>query len=249
MLFSKPPDPDKLNILCFPYAGGNADYYNRWSTQLDESICLHPVHLPGRGKYIQRPLISSMELLITLLIDELDTFRDCRVGFLGTSMGGWIAFQLAQQLNTSCHPVQPECLIICSAAHPDYRSHLPDLSGLDTQHAVNRLGTFNPACLNVLSNPELAEIYLPILQADLLLCRHWQFQAQPVLNCPLWAYHGTSDLIVQHDMMPACASLNSASFKLDTVEGDHFFTERAPDGFFQLLHKRIASLQQTLMTH
>ncbi|MBJ9975367.1 thioesterase [Pseudomonas sp. S75] len=246
MLFTTPPDPDKLNVLCFPYAGGNADFYNRWNPRLPDDICFHAVQLPGRGKHIELPLIGTMELLITLLMDELTLFRHCRVALLGTSMGGWIAFQLAQHLQMAGHCVQPQCLILCSTAHPDYRVHLPDLSGLDRASAIERLGIFNPGCLSVLGNPELADIFLPILRADLNLCRRWRFQARPVLSCDMLAYHGASDRIVDYAMMPAWSTLTRGVFTLDRVHGDHFFTERPEQSFLEHLKKNLTALHSPL---
>lgn len=177
MLFSKSAHPDKLNLLCFPFAGGSADFYNRWNSPALNDIVVHPIRLPGRGQLINLPLISNMPLLIDLIIDELYRFRDCRFAFLGTSMGGWLALQLAQELKRRESSLQPECLVICSTAHPAFRKHLPQIDNIDQSTAIRRLGEFNPSCLVTLKNPELASLFLPILQADFTLCRTWQFNS------------------------------------------------------------------------
>jgi surfactin synthase thioesterase subunit len=247
MLFPKQADPEKLNLLCFPYAGGNADFYNRWNRVTKNELVIHPIQLPGRGQHINLPLISSMALLTELLVNEIHHFRDCRFALLGTSMGGWLIYQLAQQLKYLNSTAEPECLIICSTAHPAFRRHLPQINDIDRNTAIKRLGEFNPSCLKTLENPELASLFLPILQSDFALCRNWQFNETLKVGCPILTFHGIRDSIVSHDMMLPWRALTSGAFRLNSVDGDHFFTENPPPGFLdQLLHLLRVTARQPL---
>lgn len=236
MLFSKSAHPGKLNLLCFPFAGGSADFYNRWSSPSLNDTVVHPIRLPGRGQLINLPLISNMPLLIDLIINELYRFRDCRFALLGTSMGGWLALQLAQELKRRESLLQPECLVICSTAHPAFRKHLPQIENIDPSTAIRRLGEFNPSCLVTLKNPELASLFLPILQADFTLCRTWQFNSNVGVNCPIWAFHAHDDHIVDYSMMLPWKNLTCGAFQMTRVDGDHFFTEHPSPAFLEQLH-------------
>ncbi|MGE7994028.1 thioesterase II family protein [Pseudomonas sp. NPDC089554] len=244
MLFSKTADREKLNLLCFPYAGGNADFYNRWNGPELEGIVVHPVQLPGRGQHINMPLVTRMALMTELLADELHHFQGCRFALLGTSMGGWLIYQLAQQLKQLGDAMEPECLVICSSAHPAFRKYLPQINDTDPNTAIKRLGEFNPACLEVLHNPELASLFLPILQADFALCRSWQFDPSLIIDCPILAFHGRQDRIVDQGMMRPWKDLTSGSFRLASVEGDHFFTEHPPVHFLGELRQLLLSTSQ-----
>ncbi|AZE87723.1 MULTISPECIES: thioesterase II family protein [Pseudomonas fluorescens group] len=239
MLITTQPSPNKLNLICFPYAGGNSNFYLRWGKQLGHDSVIHPVHLPGRGNNIKTPSLSDMDYLINILSRELTAFHDMRLAFVGTSMGGWIAYHLAQKFSRLHSPLFPECVVLCSTASPEYRVALPDLDDIDAETALSRIKNFNPACMKTLRHPELASLFLPVLQADFKLCREWKFENTPRLNCPIIAFHGEQDSLVSKEMMHNWHTLTDQSFELTHVQGDHFFSETPPAEFFAHLKKRL----------
>ncbi|MEN5151250.1 thioesterase [Pseudomonas orientalis] len=241
MLITTQPSLNKLNLICFPYAGGNSNFYIRWSKQLGNDNVIHPVHLPGRGNNIKTPSLSDIDYLVNILSRELSAFQDMRFAFVGTSMGGWIAYHLAQKLSRLHPPLFPECLVLCSTASPEYRVALPDLDDVDADTALSRIERFNPACMKTLRHPELASLFLPVLQADFKLCRDWRFEKNPRLNCPIIAFHGDQDSLVSKEMMSNWNTLTDQSFELTQVKGDHFFSETPSAEFFALLKKRLTA--------
>lgn len=247
MLFSTQPAQNKLNLICFPYAGGNSNFYTRWGSQLGPDIMIHPVHLPGRGSNIKKPSLSDMDYLVNIIIKETSLFKDTRFALVGTSMGGWIAYHLAQKLSRMHDDLIPKCLVICSTASPEYRVGLPDLHGVDATTALSRIKNFNPACMKTLQHPELALLFLPILQADFKLCRDWKFEENPRINCPILAFHGEQDGLVADNMMYRWKELTDYSFSFTQIMGDHFFSEAPPTDFFTTLKKQldtVSSLNQ-----
>jgi medium-chain acyl-[acyl-carrier-protein] hydrolase len=242
MLFNTQPAHNKLNLICFPYAGGNSNFYTRWGNQLGSNIIIHPVHLPGRGCNINKACISDMSHLVDALIKEMFLFKHTRFALVGTSMGGWIAYHLAQKLLQMNSNLKPECLVICSTASPEYRSGLPDLHGADTETALSRIKSFNPACMKTLQYPELASLFLPILQADFKLCREWRFEESPRINFPILAFHGEQDGLVSDNMMLPWKKLTDCSFSYTQIAGNHFFSEAPPADFFTTLKKQLNNL-------
>ncbi|MGF6126921.1 medium-chain acyl-[acyl-carrier-protein] hydrolase [Pseudomonas frederiksbergensis] len=239
MLFSTQPVQNKLNLICFPYAGGNSNFYTRWGRHLGPDIMIHPVHLPGRGSHIKKPSLSDMDYLVNIIIKEMSLFNGARLALVGTSMGGWIAYHLAQKLSRMNNYLMPECLVICSTASPEYRVGLPDLHGADAATALSRIKSFNPACMKTLQHPELASLFLPILQADFKLCREWKFEEIPRINCPILAFHGKQDSLVADHMMFRWKELTDYSFNFTQITGDHFFSEAPPADFFTVLKNQL----------
>lgn len=239
MLITTQPSPNKSNFICFPYAGGNSNFYMRWNKHLGHDTVIHPVNLPGRGNNIKTPSLSDMDYLVNILAKELTAFRDTRFTLVGTSMGGWIAYHLMQKLSRMNNDMRPECLVLCSTAYPEYSVALPDLDGVDINTAISRIENFNPACMRTLRHPELASLFLPILQADFKLCREWRFENIPRINCPILAFHGEQDSLISKEMMYDWHRLTDHSFELIQVQGDHFFSETPSAEFFVLLKKRL----------
>jgi len=50
---------NKINLFCFPYAGGSVSVFNRWRLYLPPSIELKPVELAGRGRRMREPLLKN----------------------------------------------------------------------------------------------------------------------------------------------------------------------------------------------
>ena len=173
MLFNLSPSSEQLNLICLPFAGGHAGFYGCWNEHLGADVMIHPAHLPGRGLNIRMPALTDMETLCSLLIQDMEIFRNMRFAWVGTSMGGWIAYQVTQQLMRQNSELVPEYLVLCSTASPEHCGCLPSLDGLSTQEALLVLERFNPAAMQVLQHPELAALFLPILRADFELCRRW----------------------------------------------------------------------------
>ncbi|XBS67983.1 alpha/beta fold hydrolase [Acerihabitans sp. KWT182] len=230
MMFQDPPDLAKLNLICLPYAGAGADFYRRWQSALP-GVKVHPACLPGRGSHIGRPAVDDMERLTDLILSQLAGFFPTRFALLGASMGGWIAFRLAQKL-CLVPGRRPASLIVCSASCPADRALIPRIQGLSDAQALAAMARFNPASSAVLRHPELASLFLPIIRADFELCINWIPDESCKLPVPIYAFRGQEDNIALDASMQRWKALTTAMFQLHTVPGDHFFIENPDLSFF-----------------
>ncbi len=234
-MFQDRPDPDKLNVICLPYAGGSADFYRRWQSRLP-GVKLHPARLPGRGAEIDRPPFVDMETLTDVMLAQMTGFFHTRFALLGTSMGGWIAFRLAQKLCQAPNR-QPASLIICSAACPADRTLIPQIKGLSDAQTLAAMARFNPASLKILRYPELAALFLPIIRADFELCLNWVPDEAYRLPIPIYGFRGQEDNIAIDASMLKWKELTTAIFRLVTVPGDHFFVEAPGPVFYNRIRE------------
>ncbi len=231
MMFHDRPDPARLNLICLPYAGASADFYRRWQTALP-GVKVHPVRLAGRGRDIGLPPIDDMERLTDLILSQLTGFFHTRFALLGTSMGGWIAFRLAQKLCVVPER-HPASLIVCSAACPADRALIPRIKGLSDAQTLAVMARFNPASLQILQHPELASLFLPIIRADFELCLNWMPEESDTLPVPIYGFRGERDNIALETSMGQWKALTTGIFRLVTVPGDHFFIENPDPDFFK----------------
>src|SRR3989337_1522600 len=94
-----------IKLFCFPYAGGSATAFNNWKRYLSPSIKLLPVELRGRGRRVHEPLyrdmIDAVEDVFNIVSPEIG---DCPYAFFGHSMGGSIAYNVAQMIQRANLP-------------------------------------------------------------------------------------------------------------------------------------------------
>jgi surfactin synthase thioesterase subunit len=79
----------------------------------------------------------------------------------------------------------------------------------------------------ILDTPELLELYLPILRADLTLLETHRYRARGPLDCPISAFSGKDDANVSREGLAAWGDHTSAAFEVRWFDGGHFYLSGA----------------------
>ena len=90
----------------------------------------------------------------------------------------------------------------------------------------------------LLGEPEILELMLPIVRADLQIVADHTYEAQRPLDCPISAFGGINDRWVGEAQLSEWAIQTTAQFTLSMFPGDHYYLNPAQDQLFA----RIASL-------
>jgi surfactin synthase thioesterase subunit len=220
----KPNRRASVRLFCFPYAGGGDSTFRSWQRNLSDTIEVCAVQLPGRGARISEPPCIQMDQLVRAAAAALAAYLDKPFALFGHSMGALIAFELTRHLRTK-YSVEPVHLFVSGRPAPQTVSEPLDLDQLDVELAAmlrRRNGTPE--------NPELIELLLPMLRADLALCSSYIYTPQPPLSFPITAFGGLDDHGVPRHSLEGWREHTTAPFVLRLFPGDHFFlnTCRAP---------------------
>ncbi|MFE2636286.1 thioesterase II family protein [Streptomyces scopuliridis] len=221
---SRPPRPAAdVRLFCFPYAGGGSSIFRSWAGHLDESVEVCPVLLPGREERFSEPPHTRVTDLVPLLADRLAGWFDKPFAFFGHSMGGEIAFALAEYL-CARGPVRPGHVFVSGCVPvpgPVQRHTLAD------PELLSEIREMNGAPAEFLNNPELIELMLPTLRADFTLAETALPDPTAVLPVPLTALAGTDDPEAGPRQAKAWSRHAGGTFELYELAGDHFFLHDA----------------------
>ena len=237
--FGKAGAQTRMRLYCFAHAGGTAAIYAPWARLLSPDIEIYAVELPGHGTRMdEEPLKDVAEMARHLLPQICEQQADRRpFAFYGHSLGAVVAYETAlalqdlassdryQYASSRQGPLLAlQHLFIGAARAPHLPRMLPALSHLDQQAFLegvrHRYGGISEA---VLAEPELLEMILPPLRADFAAYENYQHQARVLLTCPVTAFAGTRDPVVQESAVTAWADHTSGPFRLHAIPGDHFF--------------------------
>jgi medium-chain acyl-[acyl-carrier-protein] hydrolase len=213
----------KARLFCFPFAGGSAAVFAGWGEGLKPDIEVWAAQPRGRGSRFRESLHRSVREMVEDYMAVLRDLQDLPYAFYGHSLGGLLAFELARQLHHEGLALPQHLFIGASAPpvlgllHPQIH-HLPDEPFVA---AVQERYSGIPEA--VLSEPELMELFLPALKAD--FAAHETFDRSRVTRvaCPITAFAGCEDPVIQPAMMEEWSRHTDAAFRLNSIPGDHFF--------------------------
>jgi medium-chain acyl-[acyl-carrier-protein] hydrolase len=100
----------------------------------------------------------------------------------------------------------------------------------------------NAALDQLLSEPELREIFIPILRADFGAYETYVYRKEAPLDCGITAFGGLEDDRVKVGQLKAWSAQTIRGFSLQMFAGDHLFLNRE-DG--ELLRAVSSRVQQT----
>lgn len=222
---SKPNPQALLRLFCFPYAGAGSSTFRSWYGLLPAEIELYLIDIPGRDKRFKESPYYDLLPLAESLSEGLRPYLDRPFAFYGHSMGALLSFEVVRQLGNR-HSLHPMHLFVSSyqAPHlPDRQLHLRHLSNTELLAETTRLYGALPEI--VLQDPELLQVFLPIMRADLIMLETYKYEPSELLNCPISVFGGTDDRSVYEDELSAWREQTTSSFRLRMFEGDHFFIQ------------------------
>jgi medium-chain acyl-[acyl-carrier-protein] hydrolase len=157
----QPIKPSKVNLICFPFAGGGTLNYRKWRPDLIEDIGLYAINLPGRERFFNQPCLTDYQDLITSLVTLIEPLSDCPLIFFGHSFGGLTAYFTALELKKN-HHIEPSHLFISARLTPNPNN---------SQEAFKQIlvDQYQGIPQVILESPELMDLFIPIIQQDFKL--------------------------------------------------------------------------------
>ena len=225
LVIPKPNRTASLRLFCFPYAGAGSTVYRAWVDSLPKDVELVSWLFPGRESRLRTPPFVSIRPLIKALSAEIAPLLDKPFAFFGHSLGGLLAFELVRELRRQNSPL-PVHLFISSrrAAHlPDPRS---PISGLpDDEFADEIQKRYNGIPSVIQQDPELMNLFLPILKADFSVFESYEYADEPALDIPLSIYKGSQDAVITQMEVEAWQIHSSRPMSVQVFPGDHFYLQ------------------------
>jgi len=239
----------RLRLFCFPFAGGGARTFGAWVAdlppELDRDGELWAVNLPGREAGLADAKFTDLGSLIEALRPRIVPFLRAPFAFFGHSMGALIGFELARSLRAEGLE-GPAHMVVSAfrAPHlPDPREPVHDLPDADLVLRLRRLGGTPP---EVLREPELMELMLPLLRADLSICETYVHRRGEPLDCSLTVFGGAGDPEVSRKELEAWQPHFRGPFKMYILPGGHFFLQTGQALVLRILARDVSAVLRQL---
>ena len=215
------PSAPALRLVCLPHAGGSSLPFAGWQTWMPAGVLVLMAALPGRGERWREPLPHRFDDLVEDLAGRLAPRLDGPFALFGHSFGALLAFELARVLpSMGCQ--QPRLLAVAGRNGPALPAAGEPMHALPDREfaaAIRRLGG-TPG--DVLDDEDLRATFAPVVRADLRLAETYRRRPGPPLCCPVAAYAGVADPLVDVGGLAAWHGETTAGAEVSWLEGGHF---------------------------
>ena len=208
-----------MKIIAYPFAGGSSYSYAKLSREhAHEWLVLDP---PGHGSNMRQPLMHSIpEMVAALLEPTLRASAGSPYVLFGHSMGAYIALAILDRL-VELGASLPQRLVLSGAAAPHSRA-LKYHAELPRKEFLEWIANMGGISDEVLAEPQLMELFEPILRADIGAAEAYVDGSERQHNVPVRILLGQDDRIALADGM-AWADCFVTTPEVHTFAGGHFF--------------------------
>lgn len=203
------------------------------------------MQLPGRGMRWNEPSYKRLVPLAQAIGEAIVPHLDRPFAFFGHSMGATVSFELTRYLRR-WHKIEPVHLFVSGRPGPQIPE--PITYNLPDSEFIQELILLNGTPKEVLGQPEVLKLTLPVVRADFEALQTYQYTEGPPLDCPITAFGGEEDKEVGRGYLEAWRELTSSRFKLYMLPGDYFFLHSHEERLLSILSGEIGRLTKWLDT-
>ena len=242
IFFPRPNPLARLRLFCFPYGGAGASVFRRWPDGLPQFVEVSAIQLPGRENRFRETPFTEIPRLVRSLTDVLSPYLTLPYAFFGHSLGAIIAFELARQLRREKAPGLLH-LFVSGKRAPQVPHSLPPIYQLPDKEFVETIHRrYEGIPQAILQDPEVMQVFLPVLRADLSMNDTYIYAEGNPLDCPISCFGGLEDSEVTEEGLLAWRVQTHSSFSLRMIPGNHFFIQSASAHLLQALSEDLIQI-------
>lgn len=177
------------------------------------------------------------EALAEIFLDHLEL----PFAFFGHSVGALISFELARKLRERQLPT-PLHLFVSARRAPQIPKPKSPVHQLPDPAFVESVRRYSGTPQQVLQDPELRSLFLPILRADLAVDETYVYLPQAPLDCSISALGGLCDPEVNMEELEAWREQTTKKFTLFMFPGDHFFLKQYRDALLTVISQDLSPI-------
>lgn len=230
----------QVTLFCLPHAGAGLAAYRGWAGRLPAWAVPVPLHLPGRGLRRAEAALHDWPALVDGMMRDAMPHLNRPYAIFGHSMGALIGLELAHALRGAVGR-EPLWFGASGCTAPARRE--AELHWLDCPDAVvvDELRRLDGTPPELIEDPEMLALMLPILRADFHLCGTHAPPPRPALGCPLLVLGGRADEVTaERANLSEWARETQGPFGIALFDGGHFFVDGARDAVIATVADAVA---------
>lgn len=219
--------PDAPSVVCFGHAGGDPRAYLGWQRDLGPAATIRAVCVPGRGPRFREPGPTGLAELADAAAEAIRGLPDRAVCLFGHSLGGLVAFEVARRLR-DWPPLRHLVVSGCAAPSLLPTEYVVWAAGLPWAEFVAATAEHEGLAPEIVEDPELQELLLPDLRADVRLFAGYRYRPAAPLTVPASVVNGVDDWRVADGVLHPWEREFTSVPEYHWREGGHFYFTGRP---------------------
>jgi surfactin synthase thioesterase subunit len=159
------------------------------------------------------------------IASEMRDWLSHRITLFGHSLGALVAFEVARR--AARHGWQPAALVVSGSRAPSEDLGRPCIAHLGHPEFGRRAVGLGLAPAEIVADPELADLFLGPLRADLALCERYPWGRTERVEIPMCVLGGEDDHLVPLSSARAWKNLTTQAALVMVIQGGHMFVSGA----------------------
>jgi surfactin synthase thioesterase subunit len=212
----------KVNLICFPFAGGSAYSYGSYQKFAPNHIKLTTLEPPGRGRRMAEPLLPDIYAIADDLFKIVKPMLQEPYAFYGHSMGTIVAYLITRRIVREGLP-QPLHIFVSGRMGPAAKDDEPHIHHLPQEEFRKKLKEIGGSPDELLDDNRLLDFFEPILRSDFRSNELYEYEepAQP-LDIPITLMVGKQEKITAGEAL-TWQKETTKPLDVHWFEGAHFF--------------------------
>ncbi len=217
----KPSQKLKTNLICLPFAGASIYSYRNIAKNIEDSINIIPVELPGRGKRISELFLSDINKVVDDVFLQIKTHIDVPYAFYGHSMGALLGFFMVKRILSENLP-QPLHLFFSGRGGPSVQDKDKHIYALPKKEFIKKLHEYEGSPQEILNDESIMEFFEPVLRADFKAISTYPYKKSTPFDIPITVMIGTTENTAYEDALK-WQDETSRNISVRQFSGGHFF--------------------------
>jgi medium-chain acyl-[acyl-carrier-protein] hydrolase len=243
ILKPRPNPAAALRAFFFPYAGLGPSVFRGWVSEFPGNVEVCLMQPPGReGRWAEKPFVS-VDALASAATEAMLPHLTIPYVTFGHSLGALVSFEVARRLRRRSAPM-PLHQFVSAHRAPQLPNPHPAMRGLADAEFVDQIcRQYGGIPQAVLDNPDLMELMLPCLRADLTAYETYEYHDDDPLVCPISAFGGRLDTRVSEEEVRGWREQTRESFNVQMFDGGHFFLQTHRDELLAAIRRELGALR------